>query len=71
MVEIQKDSTLVEQKKIFLKLIVNRDTSLKKSDSSCCSLYLDEARLRDILENIPSAVMVVEKPDAKVTYANK
>ncbi len=30
-----------------------------------------EERLRDILENIPSAVIVVEKPDVKVTYANK
>lgn len=32
---------------------------------------MDEARLRDILENIPSALVVVEKPNGKVTYANK
>jgi PAS domain-containing protein len=28
-------------------------------------------RLRDILENIPSAVMVIERPDGTVTFANK
>jgi PAS domain S-box-containing protein len=69
MVEVQKDSTIIEQKKENSNVIVKEDNSLKASSS--CVLILDEARLRDILENIPSAVMVVEKPDVKVTYANK
>src|SRR5271157_5695326 len=41
------------------------------SISSSCILPFALERLRDILENIPSAVMVLEKPDGKVTLANK
>lgn len=70
MVEVQKDSTIIKSKKGESNIIVKEDNSLKNSYSPC-ALILDEKRLRDILENIPSAVMVVEKPDAKVTYANK
>jgi hypothetical protein len=70
MVEVQKDSAIVEPKKGDPDKIVNTDNSLKNSYSRC-ALILDEVRLRDILENIPSAVMVVEKPDVKVTYANE
>ena len=32
---------------------------------------LEAERLREILENIPSAVMVLEKPDGIVTFVNK
>jgi PAS domain S-box-containing protein len=32
---------------------------------------LEAERLREILENIPSAVMVLEKPDGMVTFVNK
>ena len=70
MVEFPKDSTNVEPKKEKPSINVKEDNSLRTCYSPC-ALNLDEARLRDILENIPSAVMVVEKPDGKVTYANK
>ncbi len=39
--------------------------------SASCALPLEAKRLRDILDNIPSAVMVLEKPDGMVTFANK
>ncbi len=70
MVEVQKDSTIVEPKKGDRDKLVNTADFLENSISRCV-LILDEERLRDILENIPPAVMVVEKPNAKVTYANK
>ncbi|MCW4028213.1 MAG: ATP-binding protein [Candidatus Bathyarchaeota archaeon] len=38
---------------------------------STCKVSLDKERLQSILENIPSAVILIEKPDATVTYANK
>jgi PAS domain S-box-containing protein len=69
MVEVQKDSAILDPKKEEFNTAVKEDTSIEAG--SCCSLSLDEARLKDILENIPSAVMVVEKPNIKVTYANK
>jgi PAS domain S-box-containing protein len=68
MVEFQ-DSASIEPKKEKPPRIVKEDSL--RTCYSPCALNLDEARLRDILENIPSAVMVVEKPDGKVTYANK
>ena len=39
--------------------------------SSTCATSLDKHRLEGILENIPSAVLVFEKPDGKVVYPNK
>ena len=38
---------------------------------SSCRAPLNKHKLETILENIPSAVVVFEKPDGKVTYANK
>ena len=70
MVELSKDSTNIEPKKEKPNIIVKEDNSLRTGYSPC-ALNLDEDRLRAILENIPSAVVVVEKPDGKVTYANK
>jgi PAS domain S-box-containing protein len=70
MVEVQKDSAIVDSKKGDANKIVNKGNSPKDRYSGC-ALILGEERLLDILENIPSAVMVVEKPNAKVTYANK
>jgi PAS domain S-box-containing protein len=49
---------------------VGRDAVLSSTGESCIS-FLEEERLRDILENIPSAVMVCEKPDGIITFANK
>jgi PAS domain S-box-containing protein len=45
--------------------------NVKSSVPLSCDSGLDKKRLKDILENIPSAVMVMEKPDAVITYANK
>ncbi|NLF87278.1 PAS domain S-box protein [Candidatus Bathyarchaeota archaeon] len=42
----------------------------KKTSGSSCGNSLDKSRLQDILENIPSAVVVFE-PNGKVIYANK
>ncbi len=36
-----------------------------------CILPFEAARLHDILENIPSAVMVIERPEGRITFANK
>lgn len=69
-VEFPKGSTSIEPKKEKPAIIVKEDNSLRNGYSSC-ALDLDEERLREILENIPSAVVVVEKPDGKITYANK
>jgi PAS domain S-box-containing protein len=69
MVEFQ-DSSSVESKKENFRSKDKIDNSLITIYSPC-ALELNEERLRDILENIPSAVVVVEKPDGKVTYANK
>jgi PAS domain S-box-containing protein len=41
------------------------------SSISSCDVSLYNERLKDILDNIPSAVVVIEKPDGMVTYANK
>lgn len=49
---------------------VEKDEILS-SISTSCILPFELERLRDILENIPSAVVVVEKPDGTVTFANK
>ena len=46
------------------------DFSITPSQPSCAT-SLDKRRLEDILENIPSAVVVFDKPDGKVVYANK
>ena len=69
MVEVQKGSAIIDPKKEEFEAIVREVNSIETG--SCCALSLDEARLKDILENIPSAVLVVERPSIKVTYANK
>ncbi len=54
----------------------NLETHNKEDNSigirgSSCSTSLDKNRLQDILENIPSAVVVFDKKDGTVIYANK
>ena len=68
MVEL-KDSARIEPKKEN-RAEIDKEVSSVNSYYSCAK-NLDENRLRDILENIPSGVMVLEKPYGKVTYANK
>ena len=70
MVELSKNSTNIKPKKETSEVNVNEDKT-PTSNSSSCDLVLDKERLKDILENIPSAVMVIEKPEGKVIYANK
>ena len=70
MVELSKSSTNIKPKKETSKVNVEEDKT-PNSTSASCDLVLDKERLNDILENIPSAVMVIEKPEGKVTYANK
>lgn len=44
---------------------------ISSSTSVSCVLSFEQERLRDVLDNIPSAVIVLEKPDAKISFANK
>jgi PAS domain S-box-containing protein len=38
---------------------------------TCSESALEKHRLKDVLDNIPSAVILLEKPNGLVTYANK
>ncbi len=60
-IETEKENTLAD---------VEEDKTLSSAFSSC-DLVSDKERLKDVLDNIPSAVIVLEKPDGKITYANK
>ena len=71
MVEFSKDSTNIKPKKENANISVKEDKTLSLTSSFSCDLGLDRERLKAILENIPSAVLVIEKPDGKVIYANK
>jgi len=39
--------------------------------SNLCQLPLIRQSLQTIIENIPSAIVVMEKPDGIITYVNK
>lgn len=45
--------------------------AITSSVSTPCVLHFEQERLLDILDNIPSAVIVLEKPDGSITFANK
>ncbi len=47
------------------------ESNLLGTEHPACDSSLDKGRLEYILDNIPSAVVVFEKPDGKVVYANK
>jgi PAS domain S-box-containing protein len=47
-----------------------KDERTAEFSSVSCDLSLSKDRLEAILEHIPSAVIVLEKPDGKITYAN-
>jgi len=66
----QKNSTNIKPEKDASAENVKEDY-IPDFTSSSCDLALDKERLKDILENIPSAIVVIEKPEGKVTYANK
>lgn len=67
MVNFSEDSTNVKLRKGRDELTVSKE---EPDSSFTCGLVLDKQRLNTILENIPSAIVVLEKPDGKVTYAN-
>jgi PAS domain S-box-containing protein len=64
------DSTKINPHTSKIELDVKAVSTLKPTFSPC-GAPLDKHRLEDILENIPSAVVVFEKPSGKVIYANK
>jgi PAS domain S-box-containing protein len=72
MAELSKSSTNinVKPKKEMTRVNVKEDKT-PSCISGFCDLVLDKEGLKNILENIPSAVMVIEKPEGKVIYANK
>ncbi len=70
MVEFSNSFTNVETEKENAKADVEEDKTPSSAYSSC-DLVSDKERLKDVLDNIPSAVIVLEKPDGKITYANK
>ncbi len=53
------------------KVSLKQKQKLNSNSLSSCGLVLDKKRLHTILENVPSAVVVTEKPDGRVIYANK
>lgn len=69
-VEVSKNSTNVASKVNKVAVKSEENTSIT-STSLSCNVSLYKERLREILDNIPSAVIVIEKPDGVVTYANK
>jgi PAS domain S-box-containing protein len=72
MAELSKNSTNIniKPKKEATKVNVKKG-KISNYTSASCDLVLDKERLKNILENIPSAVLFAEKPEGKITYANK
>ena len=70
MVELSAHYDKVKPSKPNAKKTIKQVYSVDPASSPCVS-SLDKRRLQDILENIPSAVVVFDKPDGKVIYANK
>ncbi len=64
MVEVKEDLTNINRKQPGL-------SSSRPVSVSPLFCDIDKHRLENILDNIPSAVIVIEKPDGVVTYANK
>ena len=64
MVELSKNSTNLKPKKETPKVNVKEDKT-PNSTSASCDLTLDKERLKDILENIPSAAWLLKSLRAK------
>jgi PAS domain S-box-containing protein len=64
------DSTKINPETSKTEFNVKVDAPLKPAFSPC-ETSLDKHRLESILENIPSAVVVFEKPSGKAIYANR
>ena len=48
-----------------------KENKASSSVFTCSDSALEKHRLKEVLDNIPSAVILLEKPDGLVTYANK
>ncbi len=70
MVELAKGSANLNKKRAVQNTIPIKKKGTPNTSSKPCDLNLDQDRLKAILENIPSAVIVVEKPHGKITYVN-
>lgn len=69
MVEPSKYSTNKEKDQKNIQNISNNNYLVTSSDAHC-KKGVDVERFKTILENIPSAVIVIEKPKGEITYAN-
>lgn len=69
MVELLEDSASTKSNLLNTEMPAREETA--KPTAASRGVFLDKQRLEDVLENIPSAVVVFEKPEGKVTYANK
>ena len=70
MVELSKDSTNLKTKQEISDTAHVKEERALNASSRVRDVSLDKERLKAILENIPSAVIVIEKPDGKIIYAN-
>ena len=70
MVELAKGSANLNKKRAVQNTIPIKKKGTPNAFSKARDLNLDQERLKAILENIPSAVIVVEKPHGKITYVN-
>jgi PAS domain S-box-containing protein len=70
MVELSGSSTELKKKKKTISNS-NHEVLTNALSKSCDNKNLSRDRLEAILENIPSAVIVIEKPYGKITYVNR
>ena len=70
MVELSKGSANLKKKQATQDTASVKKKSTPNASSKPYDLNLDQERLKAILENIPSAVVVVEKTVGKITYVN-
>lgn len=70
MVELAKGSANLNKKRAVQNTIPIKKKGTPNASSKARDLNLDQERFKAILENIPSAVIVVEKPHGKITYVN-
>ena len=70
MAALSEYSGNVKPKKISVGVTVKEDNRVNAT-SPFCDVSLDKRRLEDILENIPLAVVVFERVEGRIIYANK
>jgi PAS domain S-box-containing protein len=70
MVELTKHSTELKKSKATSKNAKKKAEKIREMEP-CHSRTLNRSMLEAILENIPSAVIVIEKPRGKIVFANR